>query len=45
MVACRKINKGDIMELLFRDAENMAEAVGVGLEWAKVVVTKELDVE
>jgi hypothetical protein len=45
MVACRKINEGDIMELLFRDAENMAEAVGVGLEWAKVVVTKELDVE
>ncbi|KAH9555449.1 hypothetical protein CY35_08G114700 [Sphagnum magellanicum] len=45
MVACRKINEGGIMELLFRDAENMAEAVGVGLEWAKVVVTKELDVE
>ncbi len=45
MVGCRKINEGDIMELLFRGAENMAEAVGVGLEWAKVLVTKELDVE
>jgi hypothetical protein len=44
MVASRKNSEGNV-ELLFEDAENMTEVVGVGLEWAKVVVTKELDVE
>ncbi|CAM6033567.1 unnamed protein product [Sphagnum compactum] len=44
MVASRKNNEGNV-ELLFKDAENMTQVVGVGLEWAKVVVTKELDVE
>ncbi len=43
-VAGRKIKKGDV-ELLFEDVGNMLEIVGVGLEWAKVVVTKELGVE
>ncbi len=43
-VAGRKNNKGDV-ELLFEDVGNMLEVVGVGLEWAKVVVTKELGVE
>jgi len=44
MVASRKNNEGNV-ELFFKDAENMTEVVGVGLEWAKVVLTKELDVE
>jgi len=44
MVASRKNNEGNV-ELLFKDAENMTQVVGVGLERAKVVVTKELDVE
>ncbi len=44
MVAHRKNNEGHV-ELLFKDAENMTQVVGVGFEWAKVVVTKELDVE
>jgi len=44
MVASRKNSEGNV-ELLFKDAENMTQVVGVGLEWAKVVVTKELDVE
>jgi hypothetical protein len=44
MVVSRKNNDGNV-ELLFKDAENMTQVVGVGLEWAKVVVTKELDVE
>jgi hypothetical protein len=43
-VAGRKNNKGDV-ELLFEDVGSMLEVVGVGLEWAKVVVTKELGVE
>jgi len=43
-VAGGKNNKGDV-ELLFEDVGNMLEVVGVGLEWAKVVVTKELGVE
>ncbi|KAH8955127.1 hypothetical protein BDL97_08G118600 [Sphagnum fallax] len=43
-VASRKNSEGNV-ELLFEDAENMTEVVGVGLKWAKVVVTKELDVE
>ncbi len=44
MVASRKNSEGNV-ELLFKDAENMTQVVGVGLQWAKVVVTKELDVE
>ncbi|CAN5975597.1 unnamed protein product, partial [Sphagnum jensenii] len=44
MVARRKNNEGNV-ELLFENAENMCEVVGVGLEWAKVVITKKLDVE
>jgi hypothetical protein len=44
MVAGRKINEGNV-GLLFKDAENMTQVVGVGFEWAKVVVTKDLDVE
>jgi hypothetical protein len=44
MVASKR-NNDDNVELLFKDAENMTQVVGVGLEWAKVVVTKELDVE
>jgi hypothetical protein len=45
MVAGRKDNEGNLVELLFRDAENMAEVVGIGIDWAKVVVTKEMDVK
>jgi hypothetical protein len=44
MVARRKNNEGNV-ELLFENAENMSQVVGVGLEWAKVVITKKLDVE
>jgi hypothetical protein len=44
MVVSRKNNDGNV-ELLFKDAENMTQVVGVGLEWAKVVVTKESVVE
>jgi hypothetical protein len=44
MVAGRKNNEGNV-ELLFENAEIMSQVVGVGLEWAKVVITKELDVE
>jgi hypothetical protein len=44
MVASRKNNEGNV-QLLFKDTKNMTQVVGVGLEWAKVVVTKELDVE
>ncbi len=44
MVVSRKNNDGNV-GLLFKDAENMTQVVGVGLEWAKVVLTKELDVE
>jgi hypothetical protein len=44
MVAGRKNNEGNV-ELLFENAENMSQVVGVGLEWAKVVITKKLDVE
>ncbi len=44
MVAGRKTNKGHV-ELLFEVVGDMVEVVGVGLEWAKVVVTKELGVE
>jgi hypothetical protein len=45
MVAGRKDNEGNLVELLFQDAENMAEVVGIGIDWAKVVVTKEMDVK
>ncbi len=44
MVAHRKNNEGNV-ELLFENAEIMSQVVGVGLEWAKVVITKKLDVE
>ncbi|CAK9236122.1 unnamed protein product [Sphagnum troendelagicum] len=45
MVAGRKNNEGNV-ELLFENAEIMSQVVGVvGLEWAKVVITKNLDVE
>jgi hypothetical protein len=44
MVARRKNNEGNV-ELLFENAESMSQVVGVGLEWAKVVITKKLDVE
>jgi hypothetical protein len=44
MVASRKSFAGNV-ELLFKNAENMAQVVGVGLEWAKVVITEKLDVE
>jgi hypothetical protein len=44
MVASRKNSEGNV-ELLFKVAENITQVGGVGLEWAKVVVTKELDVE
>ncbi|KAH8955123.1 hypothetical protein BDL97_08G118400 [Sphagnum fallax] len=44
MVAGRKNNEGNV-ELLFENAESMSQVVGVGLEWAKVVITKKLDVE
>jgi hypothetical protein len=44
MVAGRKNNEGNV-ELLFENGENMTQVVGVGLEWAKVVITKKLDVE
>ncbi|CAK9277910.1 unnamed protein product [Sphagnum jensenii] len=44
MVAGRKNNEGNV-ELLFENAEIMSQVVGVGLEWAKVVITKKLDVE
>lgn len=44
MVAGRKTDKGHV-ELLFEVMGDMVEVVGVGLEWAKVVVTKELGVE
>lgn len=37
IVAHRKSNRGDVAELLFPDAENMAEVVGVGLEWVNVL--------
>ncbi|KAH9555435.1 hypothetical protein CY35_08G114100 [Sphagnum magellanicum] len=43
MVVRRK-NIGGNVELLFENAENMSQVVGVGLEWAKVVITKKLDV-
>jgi hypothetical protein len=45
MVAGRKDKEGNLVELLFRDAENMAEVVGIGIDWAKVLVTKEMDVK
>jgi hypothetical protein len=44
MVARRKNNEGNV-ELFFENAEIMSQVVGVGLEWAKVVITKKLDVE
>jgi len=33
------------VELLFENAENMSQVVGVGLEWAMVVIIEKLDVE
>ncbi|KAH8952745.1 hypothetical protein BDL97_09G100400 [Sphagnum fallax] len=36
-----KAMKGDLVEFLFMDVGDMAKVVGVGLDWAKVVVTKE----
>jgi hypothetical protein len=39
-----KAMKGDLVEFLFMDVGDMAKVVGVGLDWAKVVVTKEFDV-
>jgi hypothetical protein len=44
LVAGRKNSEGNV-ELLFENAEIMSQVVGVGLEWAKVVITKKLDVE
>jgi len=44
MVARRKNNEGNV-ELFFENVEIMSQVVGVGLEWAKVVITKKLDVE
>jgi hypothetical protein len=39
-----KAMEGDSMEFLFMDAGDMAKVAGVGLDWAKVVVTKEFGV-
>jgi hypothetical protein len=39
-----KAMKGDLVEFLFMDVGDMAKVVGVGLDWAKVVVTKEFAV-
>jgi hypothetical protein len=36
-----KAMEGDLGEFLFMDVGDMAKVVGVGLDWAKVVVTKE----
>jgi hypothetical protein len=36
-----KAMEGDSGEFLFMDVGDMAKVVGVGLDWAKVVVTKE----
>jgi len=36
-----KAMEGDSREFLFMDVGDMAKVVGVGLDWAKVVVTKE----
>jgi hypothetical protein len=37
--------EGDSGEFLFMDVGDMAKVVGVGLHWAKVVVTKEFGVD
>jgi hypothetical protein len=34
----------DSIEFLFKQAEDMSKVVGVGLEWSKVVVTKQFGV-
>jgi hypothetical protein len=39
-----KAIKGDLGEFLFMHVGDMAKVVGVGLDWAKVVVTKEFGV-
>jgi hypothetical protein len=39
-----KTIEGDSMEFLFMHVRDMAKVVGVGLEWAKVAVTKEFGV-
>ncbi|CAM6060032.1 unnamed protein product [Sphagnum tenellum] len=39
-----KAMKGDLVEFLFMDVGDMAKVVGVGLDWAKVEVTKEFAV-
>jgi len=40
-----KAKEGDSVEFLFMHAGDMAKVVGVGLDWAKVVVTKEFCVK
>ncbi|CAK9238604.1 unnamed protein product [Sphagnum troendelagicum] len=40
-----KAMEGDSGEFLFMDVGDMAKVVGVGLDWAKVVVTKEFGVD
>jgi hypothetical protein len=40
-----KAMEGDSGEFLFMDVGDMAKIVGVGLNWAKVVVTKEFGVD
>jgi hypothetical protein len=39
-----KAEKGDSVEFLFMDVGDMAKVVGVGFDWAKVVVTKKFAV-
>ncbi|KAH8952741.1 hypothetical protein BDL97_09G100200 [Sphagnum fallax] len=40
-----KAMEGDSGEFLFMDVGDMAKVVGVGLDWAKVVITKEFGVD
>jgi hypothetical protein len=39
-----KFEGADSIEFLFKQAEDMSKVVGVGLEWSKVVVTKQFGV-
>jgi hypothetical protein len=39
-----KFEGADSIEFLFKQAEDMSKVVGVGLEWSKVVMTKQFGV-
>jgi hypothetical protein len=39
-----KFEGADSIEFLFKQAEDMSKVVGVGLEWSKVMVTKQFEV-